>query len=94
MAVRHHHGAAAVADVAIPPISHDAKSDASLVPMAHQVLAAAAWALGLDRGRPLDPNTDPGAGVQVLPPRGGPARSTSTGSTGAAATAPATGGDQ
>lgn len=69
LAVRHHHGPAAVTDVPIPPISHDAKADASLVPMAHQVLAAAAWALGLDGGRPLDPDVEPGAGVQVLPSR-------------------------
>ena len=68
LAVRHHHGPAAVVDVPIPPISHDAKSDASLVPMAHQVLAAAAWALGLGSGRPLDVTLDPGAGVHVLPP--------------------------
>lgn len=69
LAVRHHHGAAAVADVPIPPISHDAKSDASLVPMAHQVLAAATWALGLDGQPPLDVTVDPGAGLTVLPPR-------------------------
>lgn len=69
LAVRHHHGAAAVADVPIPPISHDAKTDASLVPMAHQVLAATAWSLGLDDRPPLDPTLDPGAGLEVLPPR-------------------------
>lgn len=68
LAVRHHHGAAAVTDVPIPPISHDAKSDASLVPMAHQVLAAAAWALGLDGAEPLDVAVEPGAGLHVLPP--------------------------
>lgn len=69
LAVRHHHGAAAVADVPIPPLSHDAKADASLVPMAHQVLAAAAWALGLD-GRPaMDAAAGPGAGLAVLSPR-------------------------
>lgn len=66
LAVRHHHGAGAVADVPIPPISHDAKSDASLVPMAHQVLAATAWALGLDGQPPLDETVDPRAGLQVL----------------------------
>lgn len=68
LAVRHHHGARAVVDVPIPPISHDEKSDASLVPMAHQVLAAAAWALGLDGRPPLDPTLDPGADLDVLPP--------------------------
>ncbi len=67
LAVRHRHGAAAVVDVPIPPISHDAKTDASLVPMAHQVLAAAAWGLGLDGGPPCDPTLDPGGGLQVLP---------------------------
>jgi glucosyl-3-phosphoglycerate synthase len=68
LAVRHHHGAASITDVPIPPVSHDAKSDASLVPMAHQVLAAAAWALGLDGTAPLDATTEPGAGLRVLPP--------------------------
>lgn len=68
LAVRHRYGAAAVADVPIAPISHDAKADASLVPMAHQVLAGAAWALGLDDGPPLDPARDPGSGLVVLPP--------------------------
>lgn len=66
LAVRHHHGAHAVVDVPIPPISHDAKTDASLVPMAHQVLAAAAWGLGLDGGPPCDPTLDPGGGLHVL----------------------------
>lgn len=68
LAVRHHHGAAAVVDVAIPPISHDAKPDSSLVPMAHQVMAAATWALGLDGQPPLDATLDPGGGLRVLPP--------------------------
>lgn len=69
LAVRHNWGGAAVADVPIPPISHDAKPDGLLVPMAHQVLAAATWALGLDGGDPLDAARDPGAGLVVLPSR-------------------------
>ena len=72
LAVRHHHGAAAIVDVPIAPISHDAKPDASLVPMAHEVMAAAAWGLGLDGRPPLDPTLDPGGGLQVLPPTAAP----------------------
>lgn len=68
LAVAHRHGPTAVVDVPIPPISHDAKADASLVPMAHQVLAAAAWGLGLDGTAPCDPDHAPGAGLRVLPP--------------------------
>ena len=67
LAVRHRHGADAIVDVPIPPISHDAKDDASLVPMAHQVMAAATWALGLDGRPPLDATLDPGGGLAVLP---------------------------
>ena len=78
LAVRHHHGPLAIADVPIPPISHDTKDDASLVPMAHQVLAATSWALGLDSGRPLDEAVDPGAGVEVLPPRTAPSPTATT----------------
>lgn len=87
LAIRHHHGAAAVVDVPIPPISHDAKSDASLVPMAHQVLAAAAWALGLDGQTPLDMARTPGAGVQVLVPRPPSATSATSATTASASTA-------
>lgn len=67
LAVRQLHGATAVVDVPIPPISHDAKPDSSLVPMAHQVMAAAAWGLGLDGAPPCDPSIDPGGGIHVLP---------------------------
>lgn len=67
LAVRHRHGSAAIVDMPIPPISHDAKSDSSLVPMAHQVMAAAAWGLGLDGAPPCDPTFDPGGGIHVLP---------------------------
>lgn len=67
LAVRHRHGPEAIVDVPIPPISHDAKTDASLVPMAHEVLAAASWGLGLDGGPPCDPTLDPGGGLHVLP---------------------------
>jgi len=68
LAVRARHGAAAVVDIALPAITHDSKADASLVPMAHQVLAAAAWGLGLEPGTtPLEPNGDPGAGLEVRP---------------------------
>ena len=68
LAVRHHLGAAAITDVPIPPISHDAKPDSSLVPMAHQVMAAATWGLGLDGTPPCDPTADPGAGLSILDP--------------------------
>ena len=68
LAVRQRHGAAAVVDVPLPPITHDSKADASLVPMAHQVLTAAAWGLGLEPGStPLDPDADPGGGLEVRP---------------------------
>lgn len=76
LAVRHHHGAGAVVDVPIAPLSHDAKPDASLVPMAHQVLAAAAWALGLDGQPPLDATLAPGADLHVLPPAAPSAQTT------------------
>lgn len=47
LAVRARFGAEAIVDVPIRSLSHDRKSDASLAPMARQVLAAATWGLGL-----------------------------------------------
>lgn len=73
LAVRARHGADAVVGVELPAITHDSKADARLVPMAHEVLAAAAWGLGLTTdSAAIDSAEGPGAGLVVRPPTAPP----------------------